>query len=127
MDTGMQIGRRNFFRGMAGMAGTAAAGGYAWPAPAQMAGGAVLLDPFPLHKQETPYTCGPASLRMVLEFLGHAVPEKELARAMGTTSTTGTGPWGMNIAANRYLKKFGTGLRARDKIGQAATNDVLFA
>ncbi|HUT54144.1 MAG TPA: C39 family peptidase [bacterium] len=123
MSMQMQIGRRNFLTAMSSAA--AALSAHAWPLQAREI--AAVLDPFPLHKQETPYTCGPASLRMALEFLGHPLPEKEIARAMGTLSLTGTSPFGMHLAANHYLKKLSTGLRARDKIGKAATNDVIFS
>ena len=124
MSMQMQIGRRNFLTAMSSAAGAALSFS---ARPLYALESAAVLNHFPLHKQETPYTCGPASLRMVLEFLGHKVPEHEIARAMGTTSLTGSSPFGMHLAANHYLKKFKTGLSAHDKIGPAATNDVIFA
>jgi hypothetical protein len=120
----LRIGRRHFLAAAA----TAAGAALSFSARELLAGeAAALLENFPLRKQETPYTCGPASLRMVLEFLGHPLPEHEIARAMGTNSLTGSSPFGMHCAATHYLNKFQTGLTAQDKIGQAATNEVIFA
>ena len=86
----------------------------------------VLLQNFPVYKQETPYTCGPASVRMCLAFLGHKLPEKEIARRMGTSPLFGTSPWQLLPAYNKYLKQFNTGLIAKDKLGKAANNQVIF-
>jgi hypothetical protein len=85
-----------------------------------------VLPDFPLYKQETPYTCGPASVRMCLAFLGHNLPEKEIAKRMGTSPLFGTGPWQLTPVYNRYLRELKTGLTAKDKLGRAATNQVIF-
>lgn len=45
---------------------------------------------FPYHKQETNYTCGPASMRMALEFFGIKRTEKQIASMMGTNKVRGT-------------------------------------
>lgn len=37
-----------------------------------------MSDRLPLHRQETPYSCGPACLRMVLELFGVHKEEEEL-------------------------------------------------
>ena len=117
--------RRTFISGLGLGAGVLAAQAYGIRIRADE--NSILLEKFPLHKQETPYTCGPASLRMVLEYFGHPLGEKEIAKAMGTNSHTGTAPWGMHHAANKYLKEFNLGMTARDKLGKRATNEVIFS
>lgn len=44
----------------------------------------------PYFSQERDYTCGPASLRMVLAFYGRAVAEEMLAPLLGTNDVMGT-------------------------------------
>ncbi len=44
----------------------------------------------PYFKQETIYTCGPSSLRMILGFYGIHNSEKELAENLGTNDAIGT-------------------------------------
>lgn len=44
----------------------------------------------PYFKQQTEYTCGPASLKMVLHALGINVSEKQMVKELGTTRKTGT-------------------------------------
>lgn len=46
----------------------------------------------PHYQQQTPYTCLPACVRMVLAFLGHAHTENELAEAFRTVPLIGTLP-----------------------------------
>jgi predicted double-glycine peptidase len=46
----------------------------------------------PHYKQDTEHTCGPASLRMVTDFLGIVKTEDELARLAGTSEERGTSP-----------------------------------
>lgn len=52
----------------------------------------------PFYRQEHSHTCGPAGLRMVLEFFGTALTESELAQRCGTT-LLGTGRVGLAQAA----------------------------
>ncbi len=124
----MEIGRRSFIKGLALGAGVVLAKGYAFGAePIAAAGPAsLLLANFPLHKQETPYTCGPASLRMVLEYLGHPLAEPEISQRMGTSPKLGTSFLQMHSCYNQYLKDFKIALAAHDKIGKAANNDLIF-
>ena len=89
------------------------------------AAGAVLLEKFPLHKQETPYTCGPAAARMVLEFLGHPVAEAEIKKRFGTNGLVGTSNGQEVRGLNRYLQEFKTGLTAKMRKGKAVTNEVV--
>lgn len=89
------------------------------------AAGAVLLENFPLHKQETPYTCGPAAARMVLEYLGHPAAEAEIKQRFGTNRVTGTGNGQEQRGLNRYLKEFKTGLTAKMRKGEAVTNEAV--
>lgn len=44
----------------------------------------------PFFKQETIYTCGPASLRMTLGFFGVKKAETELAKDLGANDAVGT-------------------------------------
>jgi ABC-type bacteriocin/lantibiotic exporter with double-glycine peptidase domain len=60
--------------------------------------------------QETAGMCGPASLKIVLEYYGIRKSEKELARLAGTAKPLGTGLKGMVKAA----KKFGFKVAAKD-------------
>ena len=126
----MQVERRTFLRIIAVGAGAALAEAYTLKTWAQAASyvqtSRIILQNFPLFKQETPYTCGPASLRMVLAFLGHKLSEREIAKRMGTTPGIGTAPWQMHCAYNKYLKEFRTGLSAKDKIGKQANNRTIF-
>lgn len=64
------------------------------------------LENFPVYKQETDYTCGPASVRMILEFLGDKEPERHLARHCLTTRI-GTLHYPILWGLNRFLKELG--------------------
>jgi len=44
----------------------------------------------PYYKQKTPYTCGPASFRMALDYMGIKEDENNLARLLETTEYDGT-------------------------------------
>jgi predicted double-glycine peptidase len=44
----------------------------------------------PFYEQNTDYTCGPASLRMVLAYYGRSIPEEELVPLLGTNDAMGT-------------------------------------
>jgi hypothetical protein len=59
-----------------------------------------------VYKQETDHTCGPASMRMVLEKLGVNVPESTLAKSALTTPW-GTLHWFEASALNKYVKPLG--------------------
>lgn len=112
---------------MAAGAGAAWAGGCGLGAKAQAPELLkIVLENFPLYKQETPYTCGPASVRMCLAFLGHKLSEQEIAKRMGTRPGLGTFPWQLNHAYNKYLREFKTGLSATDKTGKQADNQLIF-
>ena len=77
----------------------------------------------PYHEQETEYTCGPASARMVLGSFGVEKSEKQVARLLGT-KRTGTRDKDFIKLAEKYglsyiFKKNATvkGLRALQKRG----------
>ncbi|MFA5831228.1 MAG: peptidase C39 family protein [Candidatus Paceibacterota bacterium] len=56
----------------------------------------------PFFKQDTPYTCGPASLQMALDFFGVFEGEKRLAKELHTDNEEGTQPkWMMEAAEKR--------------------------
>jgi len=121
--------RRNFLKASVLAAGAAVAGNFSFKTLAQAKDDLdrkVLLQNFPLFKQETPYTCGPASVRMCLAFLGHKLPEEEIASRMHTSSILGTAPWYLLPAYNKYLKEFNVGLIAKERKGKDANNQVIF-
>jgi len=57
---------------------------------------------FPYHKQESSYTCGAASMRMALEYLGIKRSEKQVARLLGTNKVKGTWEKEFPKLAERY-------------------------
>lgn len=44
----------------------------------------------PYHKQESAYTCGAASMRMILEAIGMKKSEKQISRLLNTNKVSGT-------------------------------------
>ena len=50
----------------------------------------MMLLNVPYFKQETAYTCGAATLRMVLAFYGKTFSEEEIGKEIGTNEATGT-------------------------------------
>ena len=61
-------------------------------------GDAIAL-PIMAYRQGAPYSCGPAALKIVLEFWGTSLSEKELMRRAKTTSKNGTDPKNLVLAA----------------------------
>ncbi|MDD5254255.1 MAG: C39 family peptidase [Candidatus Nanoarchaeia archaeon] len=57
---------------------------------------------FPYHKQETGYTCGAASMRMILEYLGIKKSERQIAKLLETNKVRGTWPKYFPELAERY-------------------------
>jgi hypothetical protein len=115
--------RRLFLREMAIGAGLSVYAGFSSHGWAKEEQAEVVLKSFPVRKQETPYTCGPASVRMVLEFLGHRIPEEEIAERMGTSKRFGTSHGRLKRAYNKYLDELETGLLAKTIRGKAATEN----
>lgn len=60
-------------------------------------GDAIVL-PVMAYRQSVPYSCGPAALKIVLEFLGTSLSEKELMRRAKTTFKNGTDPINLVLA-----------------------------
>ncbi len=87
--------------------------------------GALILAGFPLYKQETPFSCGPCSARMCLEYLGHEVEEAELRKRARTNKHAGTIPAMLARAYNDVLTELGAGLTARMLTGPAADDAVI--
>ena len=58
----------------------------------------IKLKPF----RQTPGLCGPASLKMVMDYYGVSVPEKEIARVAGSTRERGTSIKGLIRAAKHF-------------------------
>ena len=88
-------------------------------------GSPIILENFPVYKQETPFTCGPSSVRMTLEFLGHPLPEKDIARRMGTKKMIGTSHGMLIRAYRKYLAELETGFTVEKITGKAATEDAV--
>ncbi|MFH1538224.1 MAG: C39 family peptidase [bacterium] len=78
-----------------------------WKKPLPEPGNAVhMLPDFPVYKQETDHTCGPACVRMTLLHLGMDVPERKIARRC-LTFPAGTLHWTLLYAFRYYLRKIG--------------------
>jgi len=58
----------------------------------------IKLKPF----RQTPGLCGPASLKMVMDYYGVSVSEKEIARVSGATKEKGTSIKGLIKAARHF-------------------------
>ena len=58
----------------------------------------IKLKPF----RQTPGLCGPASLKMVMDYYGLSVPEKEIARVAGSSRERGTSIKGLIRAAKHF-------------------------
>jgi len=114
------MNRRHFLQSLSIAAGlpaiSAAAGRFAEP---------LLLDPFPTHRQETPYTCGPAAVKLALSFLGHEAPEAEIAKRMGTNGLWGTSNGQLLCAYKKYLAELSTGFTAAIFTGDKFSPDFV--
>lgn len=69
----------------------------------------------PHHRQRTAFSCGPASLRIALEYFGVEVPEAEISEAVGCSSEHGSSPG----ALARYARKRGLIARSRRNLSLA--------
>ena len=58
----------------------------------------IKLKPF----RQTPGLCGPASLKMVMDYYGVSVSEARIAKAAGSTREKGTSPQGLIKAAKSF-------------------------
>ena len=79
-----------------------------------------------LHKQETTYSCGPASLKMVLAYFGMEKNEGELIELTGAKKEIGCEPDGIVSAAEKLgfeaeYKEYSS----LDEIGRLMTDDVM--
>lgn len=68
------------------------------------------LENFPVFKQQTDHTCGPCAARMVLEYLGLNVAEKQMARRC-LTHPWGTLHWTVAMGFDHYARKLGLRVR----------------
>lgn len=57
---------------------------------------------FPYHKQETEYSCGAASMRMILEVFNIRKSEKEVAKLIGSSPNHGTWFKDFSKAAKKF-------------------------
>lgn len=74
--------------------------------PPVLSGDVILLPDFPVYKQQTDHTCGPATVRMILEYLGLRVTEPHLA-ARCATHPLGTLHWTLRVGFDQFLRKIG--------------------
>ncbi len=88
-------------------------------------GSALMLKGVRIHKQETPVSCGPASVLMALEIMGISMPESKLRRKMHTNRLWGTLPGMMKRGYQRYLRKKGINLKVRILSGPAVNTRTL--
>jgi len=63
--------------------------------------GSYFLLPVGTHRQNHPYTCGPAAAKIVMDYLRYPVSESHLARLCKATPRKGTNPEDMVAAARR--------------------------
>ncbi len=68
-----------------------------------------LIKNFPILRQETDHTCGPASARMVLKYFGYEIDESKLALKC-LTLPPGTIHWTLKRGFEYYLNKIGYGI-----------------
>jgi len=76
------------------------------------------LSGFELYKQETPMSCGAASARMVLSYLGMEVTEEELRGKMKLNKRIGILPFMLKKGLNNILREKGSELTAVEKSGE---------
>ena len=84
-----------------------------------------MLKNIRIHKQETPVSCGPASVLMALEMMGITIPESRLRRKMHTSRLWGTLPGMVKRGYQRYLRKGGVNLNVRILSGSSVTTRTL--
>jgi hypothetical protein len=85
------------------------------------------------EKQSTEYSCGAASLRYALTFLGKTVEERDLRKASQTTFWHGTDESGIAKAARRYgcevvmrnYRRFPTAMRSLIRYAQSGQPCIL--
>jgi hypothetical protein len=90
-----------------------------------IAGPPIKLSGFTLHKQETPVSCGPASVRMALEILGIKISEPELRKRMRTNPVLGTLYGFLRKTYERCLNENGVALKVRILSGPSVTGKTL--
>jgi ABC-type bacteriocin/lantibiotic exporter with double-glycine peptidase domain len=67
----------------------------------------------PYYRQQKPYTCGPAVLRMALAGMGKKLSEPYLTRLAGTNARKGTSNFGLISCLRKLSKAYMTGYRIR--------------
>jgi len=90
-----------------------------------VAGSLIKLSGFALHKQETPFSCGPASAKMALETLGIGVSEAELRKRMKTNPILGTLYGLLRRAYESCLQEHGMKMKVRIRSGSSVTGNTL--
>ena len=88
-------------------------------------GSSIQLSGFTPHKQETPVSCGPASVKMALEILGIKISESDLRKRMKTNPILGTLYGFLRRAYECCLKENGMDLRVRILSGPSVTSSTL--
>lgn len=75
----------------------------AFEATVEPKGGATKVLSVPLYQQINNYYCGPASVQMVLKYLGDTVSQSTLGSLMNTTPSSGTYVYQIANGLNSYL------------------------
>lgn len=89
----------------------------------------MILKNVPIFKQKTSYTCGPASLKIVLAFLGKRISEAKLTEAIKPNKKTGSSRANLIKAAQEFgfLVKCGQGKKIDHKRFLSEYQDGFFA
>lgn len=87
----------------------------------EMSDSQIRLSNFALHKQETPFSCGPASTKIALETQGIKITESELRKRMRTNSFTGTLYGALRRAYQQCLHEKGKSFTVRILSGPSVT------
>lgn len=84
-----------------------------------------MLEGVRIHKQETPVSCGPASVLMALDMMGVRIAESRLRKKMHTNRLWGTLPGSLMRVYQHYLRKHDINLRVQKLSGPNVTADTL--
>lgn len=65
-----------------------------------------MMMAIPFYEQQTPYTCGPACMRMVLASLGIKRTENQITKLLGTNNIRGTNHRDFVSLAEKYKLRY---------------------
>ena len=75
----------------------------------------IKLKNFPLYKQQTPYTCGYASISMISSFLGKPIKEGEIPKGPLFNTVKGLPPWEFVKIFEKCLPDYSVRLKSPDR------------